>query len=165
MIHGLQGHKSKIRRKHTADAVQLRRILHPVSHPYKEGPHVRGNGASTQDAPKDKDKDQIIYHPAEDQSERLPGGFGQPHLAASRPDLLLDGIFFDPYPYLLVVSGVEAPFPLTCGPSLYGCDAGCDILHSCMASAVFSSYSAPAHLKCTKLENNCGARLVIQICE
>ena len=28
--------------------------------------------------------------------------FGRPHLAASRPDLLLDGIFFDPYPYPLV---------------------------------------------------------------
>ena len=28
---------------------------------------------------------------------------GRPtHLAASRPDLLLDGIFFDPYPYPLV---------------------------------------------------------------
>ena len=29
-------------------------------------------------------------------------GVGQPHLAASRPDLLLDGIFFDSYPYPLV---------------------------------------------------------------
>ena len=28
--------------------------------------------------------------------------FGRPHLAASRPDLQLDGIFFDPYPYPLV---------------------------------------------------------------
>ena len=26
---------------------------------------------------------------------------GRPHLAASQPDLLLDGIFFDPYPYPL----------------------------------------------------------------
>ena len=33
-------------------------------HRDKEGPHVRGNGASTQDALEDKDKDQIIYHPA-----------------------------------------------------------------------------------------------------
>ena len=30
---------------------------------------------------------------------------------------------------------------------------------------MFSSYSTPARLKCTKLKNNCGARLVIQICE
>ena len=34
-------------------------------------------GASTQDAPEDKDKDQRIYHPAEDQAERLPGGVGR----------------------------------------------------------------------------------------
>ena len=70
--------KSGIRRKHAADAIQLCRISHPVSHPYKEGPHVRGNGASTQDAPEDKDKDQRIYHLAEDQAERLPGGVGRP---------------------------------------------------------------------------------------
>ena len=68
--------RSGIRRKHTTDAIQLRRISHPASHPYKEGPHVRGNGASTQDALEDKDKDQRIYHPAEDQAERLPGGVG-----------------------------------------------------------------------------------------
>ena len=70
--------RSGIRRKHAADAIQLRRISHPASHPYKEGPHVRGNRASTQDAPEDKDKDQRIYHPAEDQAERLPGGVGRP---------------------------------------------------------------------------------------
>ena len=69
--------RSRIRRKHTADAIQLRRISHPASHPYKEDPHVRGNGASTQDEPEDKDKDQRIYHLAEDQAERLPGGVGR----------------------------------------------------------------------------------------
>ena len=70
---------SGVRRKHTAHAIQLRRISHPASHPYKEDPHVRGSGASTQDAPedKDKDKDQRIYHLAEDQAERLPGGVGR----------------------------------------------------------------------------------------
>ena len=31
-----------------------------------------------QDTPEDKDKDQRIYHPAEDQAERLPGGVGRP---------------------------------------------------------------------------------------
>ena len=46
--------RSGIRQKHAADAMQLSRISHPASHPYKEGPHVRGNGASTQDAPEDK---------------------------------------------------------------------------------------------------------------
>ena len=65
---------SGIRQKHAADAVQLRKISHPASHPYKEGPHVRGNGASTQDALEDKDKIQQINHPAKDQHERLPGG-------------------------------------------------------------------------------------------
>ena len=55
-----------------------------ASHPYKEGPHVRGNGASTQDALKDKDKIQRINHPAKDQRERLIGGVGQPW-PASRP--------------------------------------------------------------------------------
>ena len=33
--------------------------------------------ASTQDALEDKDKDQRIYHPAEDQAEGLPGGVGR----------------------------------------------------------------------------------------
>ena len=69
--------KSEIRQKHAADAVQLRRISHPASHPYKEGPHVSGNGASTQNAPEDKDKNQIIYHPAEDQLVWLTGGVGR----------------------------------------------------------------------------------------
>jgi len=70
--------RSGIRRKHVADAIQLRRISHPASHPYKEGPHVRGNGASTQDALEDKDMIQRINHSAKDQAEGLPGGVGQP---------------------------------------------------------------------------------------
>ena len=70
--------RSRIRQKHAADAIQLRRISHPASHPYKEVPYVRGNGASMQDAPLDKDKDQRIYHPVEDQAERLPGGVYRP---------------------------------------------------------------------------------------
>ena len=83
--------RSGIRRKHTADAIQLRRISHPASHPYKEGPHVRGNRASTQDAPEDKDKDQRIYHPAEDQAERLLGGVGRTW-PGSRPGALRGGV-------------------------------------------------------------------------
>ena len=70
--------KSGIRRKHAADAIQLRRISHPASHPYKEGPHVRGNGASMQDALEDKDKIQRINHSAKDQAKGLPGGVGRP---------------------------------------------------------------------------------------
>ena len=80
--------KSEIRQKHEADAVQLRRISHPVSHPYKEGPHVRGNRAVMQDALEDKDKIQRINHPAKDQHERLTGGVGRTwpatHPSASR---------------------------------------------------------------------------------
>ena len=83
--------RSGIRRKHAVDTIQLRRISHPASHPYKEGPHVRGNGASTQDAPEDKDKDQRIYHPAEDQAERLPGGVGRTW-PGSRPGALRGGV-------------------------------------------------------------------------
>ena len=70
--------KSGIRLKHAADAIQLHRISHPVSHPYKEGPYVRGNGVSTQDALEDKDKIQRINHSAKDQAEGLPGGVGRP---------------------------------------------------------------------------------------
>ena len=86
--------RSRIRQKHTANAIQLRRILHPASHPYKEGPHVRGNGASTQDAPEDKDKDQRIYHPAEDQAERLPGGVGRPP-GSAEPGLVPVQVHFE----------------------------------------------------------------------
>ena len=75
--------------KHAADAVQLRRISHLASHPYKEGPHVRGNGVSTQDALEDKDKIQRINHPAEDQAEGLPGGRTWP---ARRPGAFRGGV-------------------------------------------------------------------------
>ena len=43
-------------------------------------------GASTQYAP--EDKDQRIYHPAEDQAERLPGGVGRPP-GSAEPGLVL----------------------------------------------------------------------------
>ena len=86
--------KNEIRRKHDEDATQLRRRSHPASHPYKEGPHVRENGASTQDAPEDKDKDQRIYHPAEDQAETLPGGVGRSHWSAE-PGLVPVQVHFE----------------------------------------------------------------------
>ena len=74
--------RSGIRRKHAADSIQLRRISHLASHPYKEGPNVRENGASTQDALEDKDKIQRINHSAKDQAKGLPGGVGQPPRSA-----------------------------------------------------------------------------------
>ena len=86
--------RSGIRWKHIANAIQLRRISHLASHPYKEGPHVRGNGASIKDAPKDKDKDQRIYHPAEDQAERLPGGVDRPP-GSAEPGLLPVQVHFE----------------------------------------------------------------------
>ena len=86
--------RSRIRRKHEADAIQLHKISHPASHPYKEGPHVRGNRASTQDAPENKDKDQRIYHPAEDQAERLPGGVGRPR-GSAEPGLVPVQVHFE----------------------------------------------------------------------
>ena len=78
--------RSGIRRKHAADAIQLRRISHPASHPYKEGPYVRGNGASTQDALEDKDKIIRINHSAKDQHKQLTGGVGRP-LGSAEPGL------------------------------------------------------------------------------
>ena len=95
--------KSRIRQKHAADATQIRRRSHPASHLYKEGPLVRGNGASTQDALEDKDRIPRINHPAKDQLERLtrevcrPRGSAEPGLQCvqvhlgeeSRPRLLI----------------------------------------------------------------------------
>ena len=86
--------RSGIRRKHAVDAIQLRRISHSASHPYKEGPHVRGNEASMQDAPEDKDKDQRTYHPAEDQAERLPGVVGRPP-GSAEPGLVPVQVHFE----------------------------------------------------------------------
>ena len=85
--------KSGIRRKHAADAIQLRRISHPASHTYKEGPHVK-NGATTQNAPEDKDKDQRIYHTAEDQAERKPGVVGRPP-GSAEPGLVPIQVHFE----------------------------------------------------------------------
>ena len=86
--------RSGIRRKHAADTIQLHRISHPASHPYKEGPHVRGSGASTQDAPEDRDKIPRINHPAEDQAERLPCGVGRPP-GSAEPGLVPVQVHFE----------------------------------------------------------------------
>ena len=67
--------KNRIRQKHTADATQLHRRSHLVSHTYKESPLVRG---SMQDALEDKDKIPRINHPVKDKLEWLTGGVGRP---------------------------------------------------------------------------------------
>jgi len=86
--------KGGIRRTHAADAIQLRRISYPASHPYKEGPHVRENRASMQDALEDKDKIQRINHSTKDQAEGLPGGVGRPP-GSAEPGLVPVQVHFE----------------------------------------------------------------------
>ena len=49
--------KSEIRGKYDEDTTQLHRRSQPVSHPYKEGTHVRANRGAKEDALVDKDED------------------------------------------------------------------------------------------------------------
>ena len=44
---------------------------------YKEGPHVRANGGTKANAPRDLDKGTQIRLPEEDKDELLPGGVGR----------------------------------------------------------------------------------------
>ena len=76
-----QNKKKTRSRRHTT----MQNITSGVT-PLQRGPHVRGNGVSTQDALEDKDKIQRINHPAEDQAEVLPGGVGRP-LGSAEPGL------------------------------------------------------------------------------
>ena len=69
--------KSEIRRKHDEDTTQLRRRSQPVSHPYKEGPHVRANGGTKVNALRDLDKGPQIRLSEVDKDELLPGGVGR----------------------------------------------------------------------------------------
>ena len=45
---------------------------------YKEGPHVRENGGTKANAPRDLDMGPQIRLPEEDKDERRPGGAGRP---------------------------------------------------------------------------------------
>ena len=45
---------------------------------YKEGPHIRANGGTKANAPRDLDMGPQIRLPEEDKDERRPGGAGQP---------------------------------------------------------------------------------------
>src|SRR6185503_20863858 len=49
---------------------------------YKEGPHVRTNGGTKANAPRDLDMGPQIRLPEEDKDERRPGGAGRPHGSA-----------------------------------------------------------------------------------
>src|SRR6185312_15384679 len=70
--------KNGIRRKHIADAIQLRRISRPVSSTYKEGPSGRANGRATHNAYKEIYQGPHVSLPEKDKDERRPGGAGRP---------------------------------------------------------------------------------------
>ena len=69
--------RSGIRRKHTADAIQLRRISHPASPTYKEDPSGRTNGRATHNAYKERYQGPHVSLPEKDKDERRPGGAGR----------------------------------------------------------------------------------------
>ena len=76
--------KSGIRRKHAADAIQLRRISHPASPTYKEGPSGRANGCTANNTYKERYQGPHVSLPAKDKDERRPGGAGRP-LGSAEP--------------------------------------------------------------------------------
>ena len=76
--------RSGIRRKHAADAIQLRRISRPASPTYKD-PSGRANGRAMRNAYKERYQGPHINLPEKDKDERRPGGAGQPPVSAE-PD-------------------------------------------------------------------------------
>ena len=76
--------RSGIRRKHVANAIQLRRISRPASPTYKEGPFGRANGCATHNAYKKRYQGPHVSLPEKDKDERWPGGAGRP---PGRPNL------------------------------------------------------------------------------
>ena len=90
--------KSGIRRKHIADAIQLRRISHLASPTYKEGPSGRANGRATHNAYKKRYQGPYVSLPEKDKDERRPGGAGrlpgsaEPGREASRPGAFQGGV-------------------------------------------------------------------------
>ena len=83
--------RSGIRRKHAADAIQLHRILRPVSPTYKEGPSGRANERVTHNAYKERYQGPHVSLPEKDKDERQPGGAGRPPGSAEpgRPSVLV----------------------------------------------------------------------------
>ena len=68
--------------KHAADAIQLRRISHPASPAYKEGPSGRANGRATHNAYKERYQGPHVSLPEKDKDERRSSGAGRPHGSA-----------------------------------------------------------------------------------
>ena len=73
---------SGIRRKHAADAIQLRRISHPASPTYKEGPSGITDRRATHNAFKERYQGPHVSLPEKDKDERQPGGAGRPPRSA-----------------------------------------------------------------------------------
>ena len=86
--------RSEIRRKHAADAIQLRRISRPASPTYKEGPSGRANGHATHNAYKERYEGPPVSLPEEDKDEGLPGGVGRP-LGSAEPGLAPVQVHFE----------------------------------------------------------------------
>ena len=79
--------KSGIRRKHAADATQLRRISHPASPTYKEGPPGRANGRTTYNAHKERYEGPPNSLPEEDEDEGHQRGVGRTPIRPNLPCL------------------------------------------------------------------------------
>ena len=69
--------KSGIRKKHAADATQLRRRSHPASPTYKEVPSGRANGRTTCNAHKERHQDPHVSLLEKDRDEGCQGGVGR----------------------------------------------------------------------------------------
>ena len=67
---------------------------------YKEGPQIRGNGRTKENAPRNPDKGPHVRLPEKDKDELLPGGVGQTW-PASHPDALRRGMPPTPPDHLL----------------------------------------------------------------
>ena len=77
--------RSGIRRKHTADTIQLHRISHPASPIYKEGPSSRANGRAMHNAYKERYQGPHVSLPEKNKDERHPDGDGRPP-GSAEPD-------------------------------------------------------------------------------
>ena len=85
---------SGIRRKHAADAIQLRRISRPASPTFKEGPSGRANRRAMHNSYKERYQGPHVSLPEKDKDERWPGGASRPPVQVhfeeeSAPSLLI----------------------------------------------------------------------------
>ena len=69
--------KTGIRRKHVADATQLRKRSHPASPTYKEGPYGSANGRAMHNAQKERHQGPHVRLQEKDRDEGHQGGVGQ----------------------------------------------------------------------------------------